>query len=233
MKNSALGQRLLSSRFRFPWWSRHLAGLAVVLLLLGAFLMLTREVFAAPGLQALDEAVTAWMIAHRTPALDRVAVAVTALGSQTLVTILTLGAMAALLVGRDRQGAFHLLIAMVGVVLLIKGLKSLLGRPRPVGHRLVEAFGFSYPSGHALAAVVLYVTLAIVGARHFRDTVSRRTAMALALSATVMIALSRVYLGVHYATDVASGIALGAGWAVLLASAFAYGEERLSRLRAR
>jgi undecaprenyl-diphosphatase len=231
MKISGLRTRLKSSRFRLPWWSRHLVGLAGVLLSVGIFLKLTREVFEDRTLQAFDEAVTAWIAAHRTPLLDHAAVDLTALGSETLVTFFTFGAVAVLLVGRDRRGAVHLLAAVVGGVLLIKGLKSFLARPRPIGHRLVEAPGFSYPSGHAVVAAVLYVTLAIVGARHFREPLYRKTLIVLAVTATILVALSRVYLGVHYATDVASGITIGAGWAVLLASVFAYGEERTARLR--
>jgi len=111
-------------------------------------------------------------------------------------------------------------------------LKVFLGRPRPLGGRLVEAGGFSYPSGHAVSAAVLYVTLALVGSRHFKGPGYRHMLVALAAAVTILVASSRVYLGVHYPTDVASGTALGAGWAVLVASAFAYADERATRRRA-
>jgi undecaprenyl-diphosphatase len=110
-------------------------------------------------------------------------------------------------------------------------LKALLARPRPLDGRLVDAGGFSYPSGHAVSAAVLYVTLALVGSRHFKGPGYRHMLVALAAVVTLLVAATRVYLGVHYPTDVTSGTALGAGWAVLLAAAFAYADERTTRRR--
>jgi undecaprenyl-diphosphatase len=204
-----------------------------VLLTLGVFLKLTREVFENQELVAFDLNVTRWMAEHRTHRLNGVARDVTALGSVTLVTFFTVGGVAVLLVGRDRRGALHLLGAVIGGALLMQGLKGFLERPRPLEHRLIDASGFSYPSGHSLTAAVLYVTLSIVGARHFKEPIYRRTLVTLAVVTTVVVALSRVYLGVHYATDVASGVTLGAGWSVLLASLFAYVEERQTQIRQR
>jgi undecaprenyl-diphosphatase len=227
----AFREMLKSSRQRLPWWSRHLLELGVVLLALGLFLKLTRETFENTKLTEIDLAVSAWMADHRTPVLNGVARDVTALGSVTLVTFFSLGGSAVLLVGGDRRGVLHLVGGVAGGALLMQGLKTFLERPRPAGPRVLDASGFSYPSGHSMLAAILYFTLALVGARHFREPVYRRTLVALAAFTTVLVAVSRVYLGVHYATDVTSGITLGAAWSVLMASLFAYAEERLSQLR--
>jgi undecaprenyl-diphosphatase len=226
-----LAKRFKSSRDRLPWWSRYLLGVAVVLLALGVFLKLTSEVFEDPRTTSFDEAVAAWVGAHRAPLLNRAALEVTALGSVTLVTFFGLGAIAVLLAGRDRKGVVHLLASVGGGVLAMQSLKAFFERPRPIAFRLTDASGFSYPSGHTVTAAVFYVTLAIVGARHFREPVYRRTLIGLAVVTTALVALSRVYLGVHYVTDVASGLLVGAGWAVLMASLFAYIEERLAQIR--
>jgi undecaprenyl-diphosphatase len=224
--------RLRATRDRMPWWSSHLLGVGSVLVILGGFLKLTLEVFQDARVTALDGAIMSWMVAHRSAMLNRAAVDVTALGSGTLVTLFAVGALYVLVVVRDLRGALHLVLALVGSTLMIESLKGFLGRPRPLGHRLVEAGGYSYPSGHAVSAAVLYVTLALVGSRHFKGPAYRHMLVALAVGTTLLVAASRVYLGVHYPTDVTSGTALGAGWAVLLASGFAYVDERMSRLRA-
>lgn len=214
-----------------PWWSSHLVAVGIVLVVLGAFLRLTLGVFEDARVTTFDDAAMAWVVAHRSDTLNRMAVDITALGSGTLIALFALTAFFVLLVVRDARGALHLLIAIAGSTLMITGLKGLLARPRPFGHRLIEAGGYSYPSGHAVSAAVLYVTLALVGSRHFKGPVYRRILIAVAVAATVLVAASRVYLGVHFPTDVASGTALGAGWAVLLASGFAYADERMTRMR--
>ena len=224
--------RLRATRDRMPWWSSNLLGVGSVLVIVGGFLKLTLEVFEDTHVAAIDDAIMSWVVAHRTATLNHAAVDVTALGSLTLVALFALGALFVLVVVGDLRGALHLLLALTGSSLMIAWLKSFLERPRPLGHRLVEAGGYSYPSGHAVSAAVLYVTLALVGSRHFKGPAYRRMLIALAVATTLLVAASRVYLGVHYPTDVASGTALGAGWAVLLASVFAYDDERTSRRRA-
>lgn len=224
--------RLRATRDRMPWWSSHLLGVGSVLVILGAFLKLTLEVFQDARVTAFDDAVMSWVVSHRTATLNKIAVDITALGSGTLVALFSMTAFFVLIVVRDERGALHLLLAMAGSTLMIAGLKGFLARPRPFGHRLVEAGGYSYPSGHAVSAAVLYVTLALVGSRHFKGPAYRHILITLAVAATVLVAASRVYLGVHYPTDVTSGSALGAGWAVLLASGFAYADERMSRMSA-
>ena len=232
LRRTAFAARLRATRERMPWWSSHLLGVGSVLVIVGGFLKLTLEVFEDTRVTAIDDAIMTWVVAHRTPFLSHVAVDITALGSATLVTLFAFGALYVLLVVGDRRGAFHLLLALVGSSLMIAGLKGLLERPRPLGHRLVDAGGYSYPSGHAVSAAVLYVTLALVGSKHFKGPAYRHMLVALAVAVTLLVAASRVYLGVHYPSDITSGTALGAGWAVLLTSVFAYDSERTARTRA-
>jgi undecaprenyl-diphosphatase len=229
---TALASRLRATRDRMPWWSSHLFGVGTVLVIVGGFLKLTLEVFEDTRITAIDDAIMTWVIAHRTATLTRMAIDITALGSATLVILFAVGALYVLLVVGDRAGALHLAIALVGSSLMIAGLKGFLERPRPIGHRLVDAGGYSYPSGHAVSAAVLYVTLALVGSKHFKGPAYRHMLVALAVMVTLLVAASRVYLGVHYPSDITSGTALGAGWAVLLTSLFAYDSERTARARA-
>src|SRR5207253_1546946 len=99
--------------------------------------------------------------------------------------------------------------------------KDLIERARPqVVPRLVVVAGYSYPSGHSLASAAMYLTIGILTARHLRSLRDRLILIGTTALLVVMIALSRVYLGVHYPSDVASGVCLGASWAFLLAALF-------------
>jgi undecaprenyl-diphosphatase len=211
---------------RLPWWGRHLLAVAASVLAFGIMVKVSSVVISRQEVAEVDHRILAELAAIRRPWLNTAAVDVTALGSLTLIAFFTFGGLALLLTAGDRRGTAQLLVASVGTAVLIKVAKGLIERPRPEGAWLVEAFGYSYPSGHTLASAAVYLTLALVGARHFRAPVYRRTLLILALVTTGAVGLSRVYLGVHYATDVVAGTALGVGWALLLASLFAFAEER-------
>ena len=86
---------------------------------------------------------------------------------------------------------------------------------------MIVVSGFSYPSGHSVSTSALYLTIAIIAGRYVQHS-GARTVIFLAVSAVlIMVGASRVYLGVHYATDVVSGISLGVAWALVLAGFFA------------
>lgn len=94
-------------------------------------------------------------------------------------------------------------------------LKDFFQRVRPAGEHLVSAYGFAYPSGHALLAVAFYGYLAVVAGRRMRNP-GRVLVGALAALLVFLIGWSRVYLGVHYPTDVLGGYLAGGAWVALV-----------------
>ncbi|HJV41690.1 phosphatase PAP2 family protein [Caulobacter sp.] len=140
---------------------------------------------------------------------------ITALGSVTVLGLLILLAFA-LLASLRRWAEGVLLLAGAGGGLMIsQGLKRLFGRERPeMAYRAVEALNASFPSGHAMLSAVVFLTLGVLAAR-FAD---RRRVKVLAMSAAVLVSLlvgaSRVYLGVHWASDVLAGWCVGAAWSM-------------------
>lgn len=98
------------------------------------------------------------------------------------------------------------------VVLINQGLKYLIQRPRPEGFRLATASGFSFPSGHSMVAMAFFGLLAWFVWRYEKDR-RQRVALLVAFGLViVMIGLSRIYLGVHYASDVVAGFCLSLVW---------------------
>ncbi|MEO5668849.1 MAG: phosphatase PAP2 family protein [Bdellovibrionota bacterium] len=115
----------------------------------------------------------------------------------------------------------HLLVAALGSAMWTIALKNFIQRVRPTEiHPLVESLGFSYPSGHSLSSTAIFVTIAIIGSRQC-PAKQRVYAVLLAMMLSGLVALTRIYLGVHYPSDVLSGFFFGSAWAFLLASCFA------------
>ena len=146
---------------------------------------------------------------------------ITALGGFTVLTLVTLGAVAALLAARRRRQALIFGATVVLAQLASAGLKAATDRPRPalVPH-LDQVMSSSFPSGHAMMAPAVYFTLvAIVAAGSFARPL-RSAMLASAVVLVIAIGVSRVYLGVHWPTDVLAGWTMGsaialAAWRVL------------------
>lgn len=196
------------------------AGLSAALV--GFFLLLTEEL-GESHLQALDASVQNYFLTLRHAAWNGIMVDLTALGSLTLLIIFCLFGMLLFSLLRDFRGAVSLLAGSLGALFLSAVVKKIVGRPRPAVEHLVEVSGHSYPSGHSLGATAVYFLLMLLVVRHF-PRVGARAALFLATSLLILaIATSRLYLGVHYFSDVTGGILLGGGWACLVAAGAALG----------
>lgn len=150
----------------------------------------------------------AWLLSG---ALD-----ITALGSATVLGLVVLAVSGFLaLQGMWRKGVF-VLVACSGAWLLTDLLKQFFQRPRPdVVPHLREVMTMSFPSGHALTSAVVYLTLGALLMRVARRPIVKWYCMGLATLATCLVGASRVYLGVHYPTDVLAGWLVGLSWALL------------------
>ena len=164
--------------------------------------------------QAFDETVLRWIAEHRPESLEPVILEITFLGTGTVVTMIVAVAAMFLWLSRHRYSAVLLLIATVGGILLNNLLKAGFGRPRPqVFDWGAHALSSSFPSGHAMSAAVVYGTVAYLAARLQKKHWHRVVTMLAAAGVILMIAASRLYLGVHYPSDVFGGIIIGLAWA--------------------
>lgn len=192
-----------------------------IALALGLFAALTQQRGASGEGGTLDRAILLQVAELRTPPLTAIMIGVTRLGSPRPFAVITLVALVALIALGDRRGALHLAIAGLGTWILEVATKGLLERARPTEVvPLRQVSGYSYPSGHALAASALYLTMAILLGGRLRGRTPKALVMGGVLLLIFAIAVSRVYLGVHYPSDVLGGVALGSAWALVLAAAF-------------
>jgi len=202
--------------------------LAAALAATAAFLALAAAVRAGITLP-LDEAGLRAAAALRTPLLDRIMLDATALGD-TAVAFVLVAFVAIILWATHRPTVAWLLwIALLGGSLLSDVAKAVLGRERPrVVPWLADVSSPAFPSGHAMRAMVVYVTLAWLIARLATTPSLRRAAWILAGAVTLAVGSSRVHLGVHYPSDVVGGFLLGGAWILLVAYA-----DRVVRTRRR
>ena len=146
----------------------------------------------------------------------------TALGGTLLRNVFAIAAVVALLFLRLRREAVLLALTVVLAWVVNSGLKDLVGRPRPtIVPHLMEAGGNSFPSGHSFNSAVVYISIALAFAAISHRKNVRATLIASALVLSMVIAWTRVWLGVHWPSDVIAGWLGGAGWA-FAASALLY-----------
>jgi len=191
------------------------------LLLLGALLVAVAAVFVFGWLseemlegdtQRVDMFVRTSVHQHATPGLTRLMEAFSFLGSVGTITSLCLVILAALLYLRRRRMAALLGITMIGMVVLDEALKLSFHRPRPVAFFGPTPSSYSFPSGHAFGALCFYGVLAAILAPRVRGRIAKWAVWSAAVLLIAMIGFSRIYLGVHYPSDVVAGYAAGAVW---------------------
>ncbi|HEY2536722.1 MAG TPA: phosphatase PAP2 family protein [Solirubrobacteraceae bacterium] len=151
---------------------------------------------------------------QRTPTLTAIARAVTWAGSLWLLVPLALACCVLLVrAGLPRQAA-AVALSLAGASLIADLVKVLVGRPRPPVEHLQTVTGPSFPSAHSSQAGAFWFSLVLAMQSVGVAPTRVRWAVALAALIVLAVALSRVYLGVHYPSDVIAGVVLGAGWAV-------------------
>ena len=172
---------------------------------------------------AVDEAL---LLALRTPghpddplgptAVETAMRDITALGGFTVLTLVTVAVVGALALRGHRRSAVFLAFAIGSGQFLSHVVKTFFDRPRPdlVSHG-TEVLSSSFPSGHSMMAAVTWLTLAVMLARAEPKRRMKVYWITFAALVTVAVGASRVYLGVHWPSDVAAGWTLGAAWALL------------------
>lgn len=177
-----------------------------------------------------DQAIEAWFGHKRQPVMTAFLGATTSVGGTAgLGTIVAIVA-AILLVRKERASAVFVVVTVVTGALLNLLLKAIFARTRPdLATAVITARWYSFPSGHAMGTFITFGALAYIALRQPWPWVAKSGSLALALTIVVLVGLSRVYLGVHWASDIAGGWSAGTVWLAAAVVAF----EMLLRLRQR
>ena len=141
---------------------------------------------------------------------------ITALGGVTILALVTIVAAGYLILVHRYHATVLIIVASLGGGLLSEGLKWQFARARPeVVPHLITVQSLSFPSGHSMAAAVIYLTLGALLARFTARRRIRVYVLGVSFGLTFLIGATRVYLGVHYPTDVLAGWAAGLAWALI------------------
>lgn len=198
-----------------------IVGLVLAVLAFGTF-ELAGEVLEGDT-QAFDERVLRSLRRADDPSLPigprwlhSAALDITALGAAAVIGLVVAAIVGFLLLQGMRRTALFVFVASVGGWLLNHFLKLAFARPRPgVVPHLRDVMSLSFPSGHAMTSAAVYLTLGAMLMRISERRIAKIYCMAIAMLATLLIGLSRVYLGVHYPTDVLAGWMMGMSWALI------------------
>ncbi|MCU0727169.1 MAG: phosphatase PAP2 family protein [Planctomycetes bacterium] len=204
------------------------AAVLLTIVLSGLAFVLLAVAVGAGGTQGFDERVLLALrdVADRgvpagPPWLAEVGRDLSALGSEVALTLLLLSVAGYLLLSGGGRAVPPLFVAALGGFALSEGLKTLIARPRPVVvPHLSWTWSSSFPSGHAMLSTTVYLTLAVFLSGTVREPRLRILFVALAAGLALLVGCSRVFLGVHYPTDVIGGFLAGLGWSLLVAHLF-------------
>lgn len=139
--------------------------------------------------------------------------------STLILILITIGT---LLIIKDKKHGLYIGLNLLCVYFLNTAIKYIVQRPRPIGYRLIHETGFSFPSGHAMVSIafygyILYLLMKLNKKKSYKITIAF-----IFISLILLIGISRIYLGVHFASDVLAGLALGNAYLMLFISVINY-----------
>lgn len=181
------------------------------LMSLGLLVWLTVAV-ASGSTQDFDELIRDGVHHFASPVLTALAQAITRLGSVAFLAAASVVAVSGLLLAGLRREAIQLTWVMAGAITIENAFKYSVRRIRPDAFFGIDPTTYSFPSGHSLLSLCFYLTIAVLIARLVRCALGRVAIFTAAALLIATIGLSRVYLGVHYPTDVIGGFLTGACW---------------------
>lgn len=195
--------------------------LLITLVSLIGFLLL---VFLRSNLAPTDSAVNTWAASIHTSSLTIISEAIATLFDTIVLLPLSLLIAAILYLRHHRKYAVLLLAAMAGITLIVNATKTLIQSPRPNG--IVLETGYSFPSGHVTSTMVFLGLITYFAWQHWRNPRTKPLTTLLYVAVESLVGFSRVYLNVHWFSDILGGYLLGLFWLTFTIFLYQYSENR-------
>ena len=208
-------------------------GILVLSVATWLFADLAEDIATGDPLTLTDARFSNWLHAHATHSLTTVMLLITNLHSTLGVAVMTLAVSIYLWHRRLRHWVFTLQLTVYGGMILNFWLKGVFQRARPhFDDPLLTLTSYSFPSGHTMMATVFYGTVSAIVISRVRDWRWRVLSIIVALFLIALVGFSRIYLGVHYLSDVLGAMAEGAAWLALCLTAIGTTRHRRRRQKA-
>ncbi len=195
-------------------------GVISTLIFIFLFFSLVEDLVSQDATVMADLRIINLLQLFRTPLFTKIMLYFTYLGNWQVVLfgVLCFGALFAL--SKRWKYAWALLISTAGAEAFVWIVKNIIQRPRPLlVNALIKQTGYSFPSGHALVTFAFYGLLTYIAWREYRSKIIRISSLTLGIAVIAIIGFSRIYLGVHYPSDVLASYAAGAAWLSVIITA--------------
>ncbi|MEO5815085.1 MAG: phosphatase PAP2 family protein [Gemmatimonadaceae bacterium] len=202
-------------------------GLVLIALMVWAFAVLADEIPEQGWMERLDHTITSLLQARGTEGGERFFVTVSLFGGPLLAALVTVVTLV-LARRRDWLRTGFVALSCVGGALLNATLKQVFHRGRPeYAFEFMRRQSWSFPSGHAMNSMICYGIMLFLLLEHMHDITRRRLALIATAIVITLIAWGRVYLGVHYLSDVIAGWLAGGAWLIICIGAYNFARRRL------
>jgi undecaprenyl-diphosphatase len=208
-----------------------LAFAALAAVFVWTFAELTDELFSPNenpnDILAVDRRILLAASRLRRAWITPIALDISALGSEVALGLFTFIAVLILLMKRRMRHAAQLLIVSIGAGAATTVLKATLARARPdVVPHIAQVSGFAYPSGHSLGSAAVFTMAAIIMAEHLPRRIHKVVLGVVTTCLILLVCASRIYLGVHYPSDVAAGLVAGCAWSAAVSAVMSLASRR-------
>ncbi len=187
----------------------------ILLIVFGLSFILLTVLVLTGVMRPIDDAITSYIIGIRNTKLTNKMINITNIGGAYSLIVISL---LLLVLIKKRKIPLIIIINLVLVFITNRLFKFIIRRPRPDGLFLINESGFSYPSGHAMVSFVYIIFVIYLINKYFKNKILKIILDILLFGLALLIGFSRIYLGVHYFTDIIGGYLLGTCYFVLFTS---------------
>lgn len=206
------------------WLNKIWLGLAIIFMVaVVIFGKVIDSYLDSDGLTVFDRPINQIMVQLRGPFFNKLMLLITLTGNWQMIVWGSLLGAILLIIAQKRRYLMAMILSNVSAMLFVGVVKNLIGRVRPpVENALILEHGFAFPSGHSYFAVAFYGLLTYFWVRHFYQKWARIGVFTLGLGFILMLGISRIYLGVHWSTDVVAAFSLSVAWLAVIVAYIEY-----------